>query len=238
MKKAFVVRAALALALLFLTVGVTHAASICFSGMDTGGESVGACINVTGLSSTTLTFTLQNTTSSIMDIGQTLTGVQFTLSGATGATNLALSGGTLENCTAAPCTSDTGTSPYRWGDTLNSGTFVFQAGTGSSGTCPSGTVGQFHPCEIVNSSMITNCAAGCPDGLGNAQHNDVILGTETFTVTGTFNASSTISGVKFWFGTGGDTGTPGTATPEPGTLVLLGSGLLGIAGLVRRRLSN
>jgi len=28
----------------------------------------------------------------------------------------------------------------------------------------------------------------------------------------------------------------GTGTPEPGTLVLLGSGLLGLGGMVRRRL--
>lgn len=233
MNKVSVVRAGLVLALLFLAAGVTHAGPICFTGIDTGGESVGACINVTSLTATTLTFTLSNTTTNIVDIGQTLTGVQFTLSGTTGVTALALSGGTLEDCTSSPCVAGSGTSPYRWGDTLSSSVLTFQAGIGSLGTCPNGTVGQFHPCEIVNSTMITNCLVSCPDGLSNGPHNDVILGPETFTVTGTFNSASSITGVKFYFGTGGDT----LSSPEPGTLILFGSGLLGIAGIVRRRLS-
>jgi hypothetical protein len=41
--------------------------------------------------------------------------------------------------------------------------------------------------------------------------------------------------VPFTTSVRGNTGTTSLATPEPGTLGLLGTGLLGIAGLVRRK---
>lgn len=40
------------------------------------------------------------------------------------------------------------------------------------------------------------------------------------------------------FTTAGLDGVPNTSTPEPGTLILFGTGMLGLAGLVRKRFSN
>ena len=68
----------------------------------------------------------------------------------------------------------------------------------------------------------------------------VAFGWTEFTLTNTATSTSTLLEFTFrndpgyWFLDNVGVSTPGT-TPEPGTLVLFGSGLLGIAGVVRRK---
>ncbi|HZL68343.1 MAG TPA: PEP-CTERM sorting domain-containing protein, partial [Candidatus Limnocylindrales bacterium] len=69
----------------------------------------------------------------------------------------------------------------------------------------------------------------------------VAFGWTQFTLTNTATSTSTLLEFTFrndpgyWFLDNVGVNTGGGTTPEPGTLVLFGSGLLGIAGVVRRK---
>lgn len=83
---------------------------------------------------------------------------------------------------------------------------------------------------------------------GNPAHNPFLLGSATFSFSGSsITPGTTASGVAFSFGTafgkevftaGGGGGGGGGQIPEPSTLILAGSALVGLALFTKRRMSS
>ena len=173
--------------------------------------------------------------------GGTLTGTNSGLA-LTGSTLIAVNGlgggqitgndlGTLSFSTGAL----TSGSLQTGGTFAPGGTFII-TGNGTSGI-PTGTIFSGSFTGPVTWTLIT---------LANGTHNYTLTGS----LSGTWYNGSTISGatVQLTINTGkgffnghtrissGDTNFTTSTVPEPGSLGLLGTGLLGFAGIVRRKL--
>jgi hypothetical protein len=114
------------------------------------------------------------------------------------------------------------------------GTFTI-TGNGTNGI-PNGTIftGTFNGpvtwtlVTLANGTHNYTLSGSLSGTLGTVSTNGVTVQLTINTGKGFFNGSTTISS--------GDTNIENLAVPEPGTLSLLGTGLLGIAGVMRRKI--
>jgi PEP-CTERM motif len=159
--------------------------------------------------------------------GQLISGLEFSLPGLTGTTTLSSS--SAQQITVNGSGSSTGiTSSTGW----SFGTFT--TGLILCTVCPSGLAGDAPHREIIGPGPYTNANGS----ITNGSHDPFLNETATFTLTNSsITSAATVSGVIFSFGTTfGAAGADISAAPEPGTLVLFGTGLLILAKIARRNL--
>jgi hypothetical protein len=173
--------------------------------------------------------------------GGTLAGSSsgLTLSGSTLIAVNGLGGGLITGNNLGTLSFSTGaltSGSLQMGGTFAGGSAFEITGNGTDGI-PSGVIFNGSFSGPVTWTLVT---------LANGTHNYTLAGS----VTGTWYNGTTVQGatVQLTINTGkgffngqttissGDTNITTTATPEPGTLGLLGTGLIGIAAMVRRKL--
>lgn len=177
--------------------------------------------------STLLTVTLENTAGvgQLGGISSVLDGIGFTFS--TAPSSMSLIAATSTNG-SVDC--NTGTCIFTGGLLTDNATFFGWRLNTSSLSSPllAAGNGSYKPKGVVNDNIEST------DGIPNKKHNPYLNSPVTFTVSlSGLTAAPDITFATFYFGTEPD-GHTVPPIPEPGTLLLLGSGLAGL-GAWRRR---
>jgi len=216
-------------------IGSAHASTFTVSGSGSDGAlSAQADFSISnGQIIVTLTNTLSAST--IVSVGQTISDVSFNLSNLAGTPGTALASGQQGNVNSGATVTYASGSPGRF---IGSGGGSY---TVSGDTVTLEAIGGSQPDELILPFIADGgtYASGNP---GLVAHNPYTIGPATFTLAlSGVTSTTTITGVTFSFGTGPDTflstgSNPPPPVPEPASIALLGTGMAGLATIMRRRL--
>jgi hypothetical protein len=225
---------------LILGASTAHADSITYTATGSGSDgSLGATAAFT-TGTGTISIVLSDTlaASVIRSAGQALSDLSFTLSNAPGTLGATTASGQLGNVSGTGVVTYTTGSPTRWFGAGGQGSFTI-----SGNTIRLESIGGGQPSQMIIPTM-TNGGTYTNVNNGFQNFDPYVIGPATFTLAlSGVNPNTTVTGATFSFGTGPDTFVPGTGgttppIPEPSSLVLIGTGLIGATGMLRRKLAS